>query len=74
MENAFVPQSIRIPDGPSAQHAAGIPKDRRDSVSPPNADAVPGVTFGLHIPSPRNRHIRSSSLSCPINISMEIVF
>ena len=67
MENAFVPQSIRIPEGPSAQQAMGIPLFRRDSVTPPNADAVPGVTFGEHIPSAWKRQISSSSESCEIN-------
>ena len=62
-ENAFVPQSIRIPDGPSAQQAAGTPNACKLSVIPPNAAAVPGVTFPLHIPSPRNMLIKSSSES-----------
>ena len=51
-ENAVVPQDIRIPDGPSAQQATGIPKCSNAFVVPPKADAVPAVTFGLHIPSP----------------------
>ena len=70
-ENAFVPQSIRIPDGPSEQQPTGIPSAVRPSVTPPKAAAVPAVTFGLHIPSPRNIAIRSSSLICAINSSME---
>ena len=40
-ENAFVPQSIRIPDGPSEQHPTGIPSAVRPSVTPPKAAAVP---------------------------------
>ena len=72
-ENAFVPQSSRSPEGPSVVHAAGIPNPRSDSVSPPNAEPVPGVTFGLHIPSPRKSIIRSSSDNCAINSSMVIL-
>ena len=71
-ENAFVPQSIRIPDGPSDAHSAGILNFLKDGVSPANAAAVPGVTFGLHMPSPRNSIIRSSSDNCATNVSMEI--
>ena len=71
-KNALVPQSILIPDGPSAQQSAGIPNLSSDGVRPPNAAAVPGVTFILHIPSPLIRHMRSSSESCPINVSISI--
>ena len=62
--NAMVPQSIRMPEGPSAQQAVGIPKLTRFSVTPPNAPAVPAVTFGEFMPSPRIRQMRSSSESC----------
>ena len=71
-KNALVPQSILIPEGPSAQQSAGISNLSSEGVSPPNAAAVPGVTFILHIPSPLIRHIRSSSESCPINLSISI--
>ena len=70
-EKAFVPQSMRIPEGPSAQQPTGIPSAFMDSVTPPNAAAVPGVTLGLHIPSPRNIAIRSSSLICAIKFSID---
>ena len=38
-----------------------IPKFFKFSETPPNALAVPGVTFGLPIPSPRIMQERSSS-------------
>ena len=63
-EKAFIPQSRRIPDGPSSQQTAGIPKvSRRRGETPPKADAVPGVTRLLPIPSPRTRQHKSSSLN-----------
>ena len=70
MENAIAPVSMRIPLGPSEQHAAGSPNRTRLSVRPPNADAVPGVTLGEHMPSPRVKHARSSSESWARNASM----
>ena len=66
---AMVPQSIRIPEGPSEQQAIGIPNFFSPSVTPPKAAAVPGVTFGEHMPSPRVIQIRSSSDSCVRNCS-----
>ncbi len=71
MENAFVPQSIRIPEGPSEQPAAGIPSFKSPSLTPPKAAAMPGVTRGLHMPSPLNMVISSSSLICATNSSMD---
>ena len=62
--NAFAPLSRRIPEGPSSQQPIGRPVLRRLSLIPPNAAAVPGVTFELPIPSPRTMQARSSSLSC----------
>ena len=49
---AFVPQSSLMPDGPSEQQPAGMPKPLRFSDTPPNAEAVPAVTLGLPMPSP----------------------
>ena len=66
---AMVPQSIRIPEGPSEQQAIGIPNLFSPSVTPPKAAAVPGVTFGEHIPSPRVIQIRSLSDNCVRNCS-----
>ena len=57
--NAFVPQSRRIPEGPSSQHAQGIPSAVSVSETPPNAAAVPAVTFGEPMPSPRIMQERS---------------
>ena len=67
--NATVPQSIRMPEGPSEQQAMGIPNLFSPSVTPPKAAAVPGVTFGEHMPSPRVIQIRSSSDNCVRNCS-----
>ena len=66
---ALVPQSRRIPEGPSSQQAAGMPKPVSLSVTPPNAEAVPAVTRGLPIPSPRIMLARSLSPSCAMNSS-----
>ena len=67
--NAFVPQSRRIPEGPSSQQAQGIPFSRRLSDTPPNAAAVPAVTLGLPMPSPRIMQASSSSESCAVKSS-----
>ncbi len=61
---------MRIPEGPSAQHPTGMPKPSRLSETPPNAAAVPGVTFRLHMPSPLTIAARSSAESWAINISI----
>ena len=68
--NAFVPQSSLIPDGPSDVQQLGMPKSISDCETPANADVVPGVTFGLPIPSPRIMQARSLSESCAINSSI----
>ena len=70
---AFIPQSSRIPEGPSAQHTHGIPKLLRLSVTPPKAEAVPAVTFGLPMPSPRIIQARSLSESCAMNSSIVLL-
>ena len=67
--NAFLPLSIRIPDGPSSQHSVGTPMAFSSFVIPPYAAAVPVVTFGLPMPSPRMMSERSSSESCAMNSS-----
>ena len=59
--NALVPQSKRMPEGPSSQQPQGIPNSVRLFATPPKAAAVPGVTLGLPIPSPRIMQERSSS-------------
>ena len=69
--NALVPQSIRRPDGPSVQQPAGMPKYVRFGVRPPKAAAVPGVTFGLDMPSPFTMWHKSRSDSCARNSSIE---
>ena len=66
---AFVPVSRRIPEGPSEQQPQGTPIFFSLSLTPPKAAAVPGVTFGEHIPSPRTRTFRSSSVSCAMKSS-----
>ena len=66
--NAFVPVSRRIPDGPSEQQPQGTPKFLRLSETPPNAAAVPGVTFGEHIPSPRTRQLRSAHEAVEVGV------
>ena len=66
MAKAIAPLSIRIPLGPSEQQPTGTPISSRCFVTPPKAPAVPGVTFGEHIPSPRTIAHRSSSESCAI--------
>ena len=70
-ENALVPQSILIPDGPSEQPAIGIPNPLSSSVTPPMAPAIPDVTLGEHIPSPRVIYIRSLSDSCAMKSSID---
>ncbi|MNC72695.1 hypothetical protein D3C75_1237830 [compost metagenome] len=52
-----------MPDGPSAVQPTGIPNRFKLSLTPPKADAVPGVTSGLLIPSPRTIAARSSLLN-----------
>ena len=47
-----------------------MPKRSRLSETPPNAAAVPGVTFRLHMPSPRTIAARSSMESWAINASI----
>ena len=69
-ENAFIPESSLIPDGPSSQHTDGILCAIKFGDTPANADAVPAVTRELPIPSPRTKHARSSSSNCAINSSM----
>ena len=69
--NAFMPLSSRIPDGPSEQQPQGMPKCASSSDTPPKAAAVPGVTFGLPIPSPRMIQLKSSSLNCATKASMD---
>ncbi|MMZ64670.1 hypothetical protein D1872_270190 [compost metagenome] len=67
---ASSPLSMRIPEGPSAVQAIGIPYCSKPSLTPPKAEAVPDVTNGLLIPSPRTIAASSSSLSCATNSSM----
>ena len=62
-EKAWVPQSMRIPLGPSEQPPTGMPKPFSASVTPPKAPAIPGVTLGEHMPSPRTMAQRSASRS-----------
>lgn len=57
--NALVPQSRRMPDGPSSQQPHGMPRAVSSSETPPKAAAVPAVTFGLFMPSPRIMQDRS---------------
>ena len=61
---------MRIPDGPSAQQATGMPKPSSASDTPPNAAAVPGVTLMLHIPSPLTTAVRTSVDSWAIKVSI----
>ena len=62
--NALIPQSRRIPEGPSSQQTAGIPKvSRKRGETPPKADAVPAVTRLEPIPSPRTMQLKSSSVN-----------
>ena len=61
--NAFTPLSRRKPEGPSSQQPQGIPNSARCLFTPPNAAAVPSVTFKLPIPSPRTIQHKSSSVS-----------
>ena len=63
-EKAFIPQSRRMPLGPSSQQATGMPKwSLRRGETPPKALAVPGVTRLLPIPSPRVKQASSSSVN-----------
>ena len=43
---AWVPQSMRIPDGPSEQPATGIPNFAREESPLPNTLATPQVALG----------------------------
>ena len=61
--NACAPESSLKPLGPSVQQPHGIPLSVSDFEIPPKAAAVPGVTLGLPIPSPRTIHDKSSSES-----------
>ncbi len=70
MAKAWVPQSMRMPLGPSAQQPVGMPKLSSRFVTPPKAPAVPGVTLGEHMPSPRTMQQRSSSVSWLKNSSI----
>ena len=47
-ENAFIPESSLIPDGPSSQHTDGILCAIKLGDTPANADAVPAVTIWHH--------------------------
>ena len=58
-EVAIAPLSIRIPEGPSEHAASGNPNPSKFCVTPPKAEATPGVTLGLLIPSPRTKHAKS---------------
>ena len=74
-EKAFAPQSFLIPEGPSSQQAAGIPKVSRSlGETPPKAEAVPAVTRLLPIPSPRIMQDKSSSVNCATKSSIETFF
>ena len=70
--NACVPQSMRMPLGPSAQQIAGMPSACSFGLSPPNAPAVPGVTLGEHMPSPRTRAQSMFSSICATKSAMLI--
>ena len=69
-ENAFLPESSLIPEGPSVQQSVGTPFSLSSLVMPPKAAAVPRVTLGLPIPSPLIMRQRSSSVSWATNSSM----
>ena len=71
MAKAMLPQSMRMPLGPSAQQAMGMPNACSLSVTPPKAPAVPAVTLGEHMPSPRTMQARSSSESWARKSSMD---
>ncbi|MNV65879.1 hypothetical protein D3C71_1586010 [compost metagenome] len=59
--------SIRIPEGPSAALSIGSPNFSRFLVTPPKAAAVPAVTLGLDIPSPKIMAPRSLLDNCAMN-------